>query len=128
MAPETSRLVRDLAQRTGCTTCAFYRNEKRPNAAEGQGPPYGLLQGRIDVAEVAPHEGNIPVKPGHVCFIPGTKDFFISLTEHEEWGTSHTVWGQVNRAPTVLFFLGGGAAAVAVAAAPHTCGGLLLIE
>ena len=91
MAPESSRLVRDLAQRKGCSTCAFYRNEKRPNVrtptvrspcrgkrqeaakgqraaraqpqeAEGQGPPYGLLQGRIDVTEVAPREGNIPVK------------------------------------------------------------------
>lgn len=27
--------------------------------------------------------------------IPGTKEFFIALSDHSEWGTAHTVWGEV---------------------------------
>lgn len=46
--------------------------------------------------QVAPREGNIEVKMGHVCFIPDTKDFFIAYGNHPEWGTSHTVWGLVD--------------------------------
>ena len=39
-----------------------------------------------------PYEGNtIEVKRGHVCFIPGGKDWFIALGDHPEWGTSHPV-------------------------------------
>ena len=38
------------------------------------------------------------VKMGHVCFIPGTTDFFIAYGDHPEWGTAHTVrrrgWGR----------------------------------
>lgn len=30
---------------------------------------------------------------GHVCFIPGTTDFFIAYGDHPEWGTAHTVGG-----------------------------------
>ncbi len=28
--------------------------------------------------------------------IPRTKEFFISLKDHDEWGIAHTVWGEVN--------------------------------
>ena len=45
----------------------------------------------IDASQVPPHEGNINVKMGHVCFIPDTKDFFIAYGDHPEWGTAHTV-------------------------------------
>lgn len=27
--------------------------------------------------------------------IPRTKEFFISLKDHDEWGVAHTVWGEV---------------------------------
>ena len=27
--------------------------------------------------------------------IPGTKEFFIAASDHSEWGTAHTVWGEV---------------------------------
>jgi hypothetical protein len=27
--------------------------------------------------------------------IPRTKEFFISLKDHDEWGIAHTVWGEV---------------------------------
>ena len=30
--------------------------------------------------------------------IPGTKEFFIALSDHSEWGTAHTVWGEVEAA------------------------------
>lgn len=42
-------------------------------------------------------EGAIEVKMGHVCFIPGTNDFFIAYGDHPEWGTAHTVGGQGGR-------------------------------
>lgn len=28
--------------------------------------------------------------------IPRTKEFFISLKDHDEWGLAHTVWGEVS--------------------------------
>ena len=28
--------------------------------------------------------------------IPGTKEFFIALVDHDEWGGAHTVWGVVS--------------------------------
>ena len=33
---------------------------------------------------------------GLACMIPGTKEFFISLSDHSEWGTAHTCWGEVS--------------------------------
>ena len=33
---------------------------------------------------------------GQVCMIPGTKEFFIALVDHDEWGGAHTVWGEVS--------------------------------
>lgn len=33
---------------------------------------------------------------GHVCMIPGSKEFFIAAIDHKEWGTAHTVWGVVS--------------------------------
>ncbi|PRW45096.1 peptidyl-prolyl cis- cyclophilin type [Chlorella sorokiniana] len=95
LAPKTTALVWQLAQARGCKDCAFYRNEAKPKV--GQGPPYALLQGRLpELADKAPLEGAIEVKMGHVCFIPGTNDFFIAYGDHPEWGTAHTVWGLVD--------------------------------
>lgn len=98
LAPRITALVWDLAAKRGCSNaykCAWYRNEAPP--VSGLGPPYALLQGRMhDLAEDPPYEGIVPVKRGHVCFIPGGKDFFIALGDHPEWGTSHPVWGWVD--------------------------------
>ncbi|PRW61257.1 peptidyl-prolyl cis- cyclophilin type [Chlorella sorokiniana] len=106
LAPQITALVWDLAAKRGCkgTACAFYRSEARPPPpANPLGPPYALLQGRLhDLAEDPPYEGNtIEVRRGHVCFIPGGKDFFIALGDHPEWGTSHPVWGMVDEWATV---------------------------
>ncbi len=35
-------------------------------------------------------------RKGHVCMIPGTKEFFIAAHDHDEWGSAHTVWGMVS--------------------------------
>jgi hypothetical protein len=34
---------------------------------------------------------------GDVCMIPNCREFFIATADHIEWGTAHTVWGQVGR-------------------------------
>lgn len=56
-----------------------------PHAA----PP--VFCGPLLPMQAPPFEGNVQVKRGHACFIPGGKDWFISLSDHEEWGTSHPV-------------------------------------
>lgn len=103
LAPRVTALVWGLALARGCSNaykCAFYRVEARPRTEQGQdplGPPYALLQGRMhDLAEDPPFEGNIPVRRGHACFIPGGKDWFVAMGDHPEWGTSHPVWGVVD--------------------------------
>eukprot|EP00884_Botryococcus_braunii_P013541 jgi/Botrbrau1/22188/Bobra.168_1s0020.1 len=94
-APETAALVLQLAEaREPCRSCKFYRNEAVPES--GWGPPYALLQGSLEgLSAVPPREGNILARRGHVCMIPNTKEFFISLMDHTEWGTAHSVWGEV---------------------------------
>lgn len=34
-------------------------------------------------------------RTGYVAFIPDSKDFLISLQDHPEWETSHTVIGEI---------------------------------
>lgn len=42
--------------------------------------------------------------------IPNTKEFFISMMDHTEWGTAHSVWGEVgDPAPLVPVPVVGGA-------------------
>eukprot|EP00887_Chlorella_sp_A99_P003456 scaffold7.g3456.t1 len=97
ISPKTARMVWDLAVARGCThaTCKFYRNEAKP--AGGEGPPYALLQGQMNIAENAVSgEGAVEVSTGHVAFIPNTKEWFVAYGEHPEWGKSHVVVGQVN--------------------------------
>ncbi|DBA93294.1 TPA: hypothetical protein ACH3X2_003577 [Trebouxia sp. C0005] len=103
VAPKTCELVSELAQ-TGCTTCRFYRNELPPEA--GYGPPYGLLQGTLEgLRDTPPREDTVVAKKGHVCMIPGTKEFFIAANDHDEWGSAHTVWGMVQNMTTVTSLL-----------------------
>ncbi|DBA91608.1 TPA: hypothetical protein ACH3X1_003216 [Trebouxia sp. C0004] len=103
VAPRTCELVSELAQ-TGCTTCRFYRNELPPEA--GYGPPYGLLQGSLEgLQDTPPREDTVVAKKGHVCMIPGTKEFFIAANDHDEWGSAHTVWGMVQNMTPVTSLL-----------------------
>ncbi|GFR44364.1 hypothetical protein Agub_g5585, partial [Astrephomene gubernaculifera] len=101
LAPDTCLLVWELAQKGNCPACKFYRHEPVPmdwGQAGFYGPPYALLQGSLaDLAREPPFENSakLPVKKGHVCMIPGCKEFFIATADHPEWGASHTIWGEV---------------------------------
>mmetsp|Transcript_19175 Transcript_19175/g.33013 ORF Transcript_19175/g.33013 Transcript_19175/m.33013 type:complete len:212 (-) Transcript_19175:413-1048(-) len=98
-APKIVQLVHDMASTKPCPGCIFYRHEPNPEGwavNNFYGPPYALLQGGLyDMAAVPANEGTIPVKRGNVAMIPGSKDFFIATLSHEEWGTAHSVWGEV---------------------------------
>jgi len=65
-----------------------------PLTQDGNGPPYGLLQGKMDLDEIPPKEGQLQhLKGGHLAIIPNSTDFFIALSDHKEWGYGHTVAG-----------------------------------
>ncbi|KXZ49020.1 hypothetical protein GPECTOR_23g109 [Gonium pectorale] len=101
LAPDTCLLIWELAQKVDCPSCKFYRHEPVPLewGKDGfYGPPYALLQGSLaDLARQPPfeNEAKTAVKKGHVCMIPGCKEFFIATADHPEWGHSHTIWGEV---------------------------------
>jgi hypothetical protein len=67
-----------------------------------RGPPYALLSGTLRTLPAEPPlEGRPPLTKGMVAMIPGSKDFFIALADHPEWGAlegTHTVWGEVRGA------------------------------
>ncbi|KAG2446794.1 hypothetical protein HYH02_008354 [Chlamydomonas schloesseri] len=97
-APATAALVLEAAanQPAPCRGCVFYRNEAVPPEGSS-GPPYGLLQGSLaGLLKVPEHEGGpISMRRGHVAMIPSTREFFINVMDHESWGGSMTVWGDV---------------------------------
>jgi hypothetical protein len=37
-----------------------------------------------------------PCRRGHVAFIHPTRDFYIALSSHDNWGSAHTVWGVID--------------------------------
>lgn len=63
------------------------------------GPPYALLQGSLQADglqyEELPKEGATIAERGTVCLIGGGPEFFISVGDHVEWETAHTVFGHV---------------------------------
>ncbi|KAL2622974.1 hypothetical protein R1flu_003179 [Riccia fluitans] len=91
-----------------CAGCQIYRAEPRGSFwdQDGQhmdkastGPPYGLLQGTLDLQagpfKVIPAESCPVVVRGLVGWVGGGPDFFISLADHPEWPAKHTVFGYV---------------------------------
>ena len=59
---------------------------------------YALVQGRLSgpgVRSDLPREGSPMVERGSVALIGSGPDFFIAVKHHHEWGTAHTVWGEV---------------------------------
>ncbi|KAG1680610.1 hypothetical protein FOA52_015059 [Chlamydomonas sp. UWO 241] len=100
-APRSCALVLDLAHQPECPRCNFYRPELAPTDGTG-GPPYGLLQGSLTgLLRSLPREGKgIPAKYGAVASIQGT-DFYIAAMDHSDWGTAHTVWGEVQNMEVV---------------------------
>ncbi|PNW86299.1 hypothetical protein CHLRE_02g080850v5 [Chlamydomonas reinhardtii] len=96
-APATAALVLEAAVNgPACRGCVFYRNEAVPPEGSS-GPPYGLLQGSLaGLLKVPEHEGGpVFMRRGHVAMIPSTREFFINVMDHESWGGSMTVWGDV---------------------------------
>ncbi|GLC33734.1 hypothetical protein PLESTB_000110100 [Pleodorina starrii] len=96
-APVTSALVLELANHPdACHNCNFYRNEAVPQDGSS-GPPYGLLQGSLAGLLRVPEKegGDIAMKRGHVAMIPGTREFFVNVMDHDTWGSSMTVWGSL---------------------------------
>ncbi|KAG2435334.1 hypothetical protein HXX76_007408 [Chlamydomonas incerta] len=96
-APATAALVLEAAaNQPACHGCVFYRNEALPPEGSS-GPPYGLLQGSLTgLLKVPEHEGGaVAMRRGHVAMIPATREFFINVMDHEGWGGSMTVWGDV---------------------------------
>ena len=82
---------------------SFYRSEAVPEPGAidnfgGPGPPYALVQGRLDGTHRSdlPRESAPKVRRGHACLIGGGPDFFIAVGHHPEWGNGHTVWGEVD--------------------------------
>lgn len=69
------------------TTAVLLRTHQSAN------PDMPLALPGLHLPQKAPLEGAIEVKMGHVCFIPGTHDFFVAYGDHPEWGTAHTVRG-----------------------------------
>lgn len=72
------------------------------------GPPYALIQGTLDTSNAGqPGTSRLPLtnmrrehtpaaRRGHACLIGEGPDFFVSLADHPEWGSGHTVWGIVD--------------------------------
>ena len=100
LSPKIVDIVVELASKSSCPACKFYRHEPAPtNFGKDNfyGPPYALLQGSMaNMGELPPFEGSPLVAKGSVCIIPGSKEFFIATAAHEEWGHSHSVWGEVS--------------------------------
>jgi hypothetical protein len=99
LSPKIVSLVTEVAMSKSCLNCKFYRHEPAPDnfgKDSFYGPPYALLQGSLaDMKDAPPFEGSPIVEKGSVCIIPGSKEFFIATARHEEWGHSHSVWGEV---------------------------------
>ncbi|GAQ78099.1 peptidyl-prolyl cis-trans isomerases [Klebsormidium nitens] len=107
LAPRTVDYVRSVLALKFCSGCQFYRAEglgagwskdgKRTEAPPG--PPYALLQGSLQADGLAfeeiPMEGATVAVRGTVCLIGGGPEFFISVGDHVEWDTAHTVFGHV---------------------------------
>ena len=73
----------------------WYRNEAVPLPSEGNGPPYGLLQGKMIGITFPKDENDEHVGNGTVCAIPDSDAFLINTMDHEEWKGSFTILGYV---------------------------------
>lgn len=58
--PSTNVLIMD-AMRTGVLSGSWYRNEAVPGVDEGSGPPYGLLQGKMNGISFPKEENNVRI-------------------------------------------------------------------
>ena len=101
-SPVVAETFSSFAKKPGASG-SFYRSEAVPEPGAidnfgGPGPPYALVQGRLDGTHRSdlPRESAPKVRRGHACLIGGGPDFFIAVGGHPEWGNGHTVWGEVD--------------------------------
>ena len=101
-SPIVAEAFSSFASKPGASG-SFYRSEAVPEPGAidnfgGPGPPYALVQGRLDGTQRSdlPRESAPKVRRGHACLIGGGPDFFIAVGDHPEWGNGHTVWGEVD--------------------------------
>ena len=101
-SPIVAEAFSSFASKPGASG-SFYRSEAVPEPGAidnfgGPGPPYALVQGRLDGTHRSdlPRESAPKVRRGHACLIGGGPDFFIAVGNHPEWGSGHTVWGEVD--------------------------------
>ena len=101
LSPVVAGMFKAFASKPGASG-SFYRSEAVPEPGAidnfgGPGPPYALVQGRLDGNQRSdlPREGAPKVRRGHACLIGGGPDFFIAVGGHPEWGNGHTVFGKV---------------------------------
>jgi len=109
-APSVARAIEGAVRacaESGTTCGEFYRAEATPDVGAvdnygGPGPPYALLQGRLNGLS-GKIEGEPPmVERGHACLIGSGQDFFIATRRHHEWGRAHAVFGEVTEASMML--------------------------
>ena len=100
LSPRTvAAIIRSIGDSKG-GAAIIYRNEARPEKPPGmcgsiQCGPYALIQGRMEALTGMPAEGVPIVRRGFVARIHNSNDFFIALDDHEEWGHSFTVFGDM---------------------------------
>ena len=81
----------------------FERAEARPEIPDAPEGPYALLQGTFDDSsmELAQEGTKATIRAGDLVLIPNTMSFYIALSNHDAWATSHTVIGSVTRLTVV---------------------------
>ena len=100
LSPRTvAAIIRSIGDSKG-GAAIIYRNEARPEKPPGmcgsiQCGPNALIQGRKEALTGMPAEGVPIVRRGFVARIHNSNDFFIALDDHEEWGHSFTVFGDM---------------------------------
>ncbi|VFR02191.1 unnamed protein product [Cuscuta campestris] len=107
-SPHSIMYILELLSSRHCAGCRFYRAEGRGEVWDSQGnhikdasfgPPYALVQGTLEAQGVAftdiPSEFCPTITRGSVAWIGSGPEFFISLSNHQEWTNQYTVFGSV---------------------------------
>ncbi|GMN30897.1 hypothetical protein TIFTF001_003013 [Ficus carica] len=107
-APHSVAYLIELLALRHCAGCEFHRAEGRGESWDSEGnhiekasfgPPFGLIQGTLEAMgnpfKKIPTEVCPTIRRGSVAWIGSGPEFFISLTNHEEWKNTYTVFGSV---------------------------------
>ncbi|KAM7253835.1 hypothetical protein ACFE04_031517 [Oxalis oulophora] len=107
-APHSIAYILELLPLHHCAGCQFYRAEGRGKSWDSDGnhinnapfgPPFALLQGTLEAQGTTfkqiPKENCPLIQRGSVAWVGSGPEFFISLSNHEEWKNEYTVFGSV---------------------------------